>query len=181
MLVRYRSEFLFSCACFSSEISSVFVIADVRPKIAISSFFLILRVDRRIWETTRVFSLMSRRELWHLHVIGQIMLLSLVTSHELSISIPLAGRLTLFGGGLSLWSSMRSSRLVWARRVEFSGRFCWRPVFPPPFCPLPSRVEEESRGRHLPPPRGCPYHFEAFPTELLLLWVCGCTVGLTWV
>jgi len=37
--------------------------------------------------------------LWHLHVMGQIMLLSLVTSHELSMSIPLVGRLTLFGGG----------------------------------------------------------------------------------
>jgi len=67
MLVRHRSEFLFFWACFSPEISSAFVIADVRPKIVISSFFQILRVDRRIWETTRVFSLMSVRELWHLH------------------------------------------------------------------------------------------------------------------
>ena len=50
---------------------------------------------------------MSKRELWHPHVMGQIMLLSLVTSHELSMVIPLVGRLALFGGGLSLWSSMR--------------------------------------------------------------------------
>ena len=60
MLVLYWSELLFSWACFGSEISSVFVIADVRPKIAISSFFQILRVDWRIWETTRVFSLPFR-------------------------------------------------------------------------------------------------------------------------
>ena len=91
------SEFLSSCACFSSEISSFFVIAAVRPKIAINSFFQILRVDQRICETTRVFSLMSKRELRQLHVMGQIMLLSFVTSHELSMSVPLVGRLTLFG------------------------------------------------------------------------------------
>jgi len=70
ILVRYRSEFLSSWAFLSSEISFFFVIAAVRPKIAISSFFQILRVDRRIWETIRVFSLMSKRELWHPHVMG---------------------------------------------------------------------------------------------------------------
>ena len=40
---------------------------------------------------------MSNRELWHPQVMGQIMLLSLVTAHDLSISIPLAGRRTLLG------------------------------------------------------------------------------------
>ena len=70
-----------------------------------------------ICDTTRVFSLMSRMELRHPHVMGQIMLLSRVTSHELSVSIP--------GGGFSLGSSMRSSRLVWARRVDFFDRSCW--------------------------------------------------------
>jgi len=76
MLVRYRSEFRSSWACLSSEISFLFVIAAVRPNIAINSFFQVLRADRRIWDTTRGFSLMSRRELWHLHAMGQIMLLS---------------------------------------------------------------------------------------------------------
>jgi len=76
MLVRYRSEFRSSWVCLSSEISFLFVIAAVRPNIAINSFFQVLRVDRRIWDTTRGFSLMSRRELWHLHAMGQIMLLS---------------------------------------------------------------------------------------------------------
>ena len=54
---------------------------------------------------------MSNRELWQPHVMGQIMLLFLVTSHELSYSISLAGRRTLFWRGSSLWSNMRSSRL----------------------------------------------------------------------
>ena len=63
-------------------------------------------------ETTLVFVLMSIRELWQPHVVGQIMLLFLVTSHELSCSIALAGRRTLFWRGSSLWSSMRSSRLM---------------------------------------------------------------------
>jgi len=55
---------------------------------------------------------MSKRELWHLHVMGQIMLLSLITSHKLSVVIPLVGCLVLFGGGLSLGSNMRNSLLV---------------------------------------------------------------------
>ena len=56
-----------------------------------------------ICETTQVFPLMSRREFQHPHVMGQIMLLSRVASHELSIvSVPLVDRLTLFGGGFSL-------------------------------------------------------------------------------
>jgi len=83
---------------------------------------------------------MSKRELRHLHVMGQIMLLSLVTSHELSMFVLLVGRLTLFGGGFSLESSIRSSRLVWARRVDFFGRFCWLPFSLPPSFPLPFRV-----------------------------------------
>jgi len=61
------------------------------------------------------------------------MLLSLVTSHELSMVIPLVGRLALFGGGLSLCCSMRNSLLVWVRRVDFSGRSCWLSVISPRF------------------------------------------------
>ena len=46
------------------------------------------------------------------------MLLSRVASHELSTSsAPLVGRLTLLEGGCSLLSSMRSSLLVWERRI----------------------------------------------------------------
>jgi len=33
--------------------------------------------------------------------------------------IPLVGRLALFWGGLSVWSSMRNSLLMWVRRVDF--------------------------------------------------------------
>ena len=58
--------------------------ADVRPKTAMSSCFWILRVDLRMLETTLVFVLMSIRELWQPHEVGQIMLLFLVTAHELS-------------------------------------------------------------------------------------------------
>ena len=112
MLVRYRSEFLFSCTCFSSLISSVCIMADVWPKTAMSSCCRILRVDLRMLETTLVFMPMSSRELWQPQVMGQIMLLFLVTSHELSYSISLAGRRTLFWRGSSLWSSMLSSRLM---------------------------------------------------------------------
>jgi len=50
---------------------------------------------------------MSKRELWHLHVMGQIMLLSLVTSHELSMSISLVGRLALLGGDFFKWNLRR--------------------------------------------------------------------------
>jgi len=58
----------------------------------------------------------------HPHVMWQIMLLSRVTSLELSVSIPLVGRRTLFWGGFSLGFNMRSSRLVWARRFDFFDR-----------------------------------------------------------
>jgi len=67
-------------------------------------------VDWRIPETTQVFSLMSKRELWHLHLIGQILLLSLVTSHELSMSISLVGCLALFGGCFFKWNLRRRHR-----------------------------------------------------------------------
>ena len=74
-------------------------------------------------ESTRVFSLVSKREFRHPHVIGQIMLLSRVVSHVFSIvSASLVDRLILFGGGFSLGSNMRSSRLVWDRRFHFCGR-----------------------------------------------------------
>jgi len=118
ILVWSRSEFLSCCACFSSEISSLFVIA-VRPKHAISSFSSIFRVAQSICETTRVFSMMSKREFWHPQMIGQIMLSSRVASHELSTaSAPLVGCLTLLEGGCSLMSSMRSSLLVWESHIR---------------------------------------------------------------
>ena len=128
------SEFFFSWACLSSEISSVFVIADV-PKMAIGSFFQILSVDRRIWETTLVFLLMSNKDLWQPHVMGQIMLLSLVTAHELSWSIPLAGHRTLFGRGLSLWGT---EAILWVMEFKGSGHIlCGESVSWPgePLCP----------------------------------------------
>jgi len=101
------------------------VIAAVRPKQVIISFFKMLRVALSICETTWGLLLMSRRELRHPHVMGQIILLSRVISHELSfMSVPLVDRLALFGGGFSLGSSIRSSRLVWGRRVDCFGRSC---------------------------------------------------------
>ena len=101
------------------------MIAAVRPKQAISSFFRMSRVALSICETTWGLPLMSRRELRHPHVMGQIMLLSRVTSHELSfMSVSL---LALFWGGFSLGSSIRSSRLVWDRRVDCFDRSCRLP------------------------------------------------------
>jgi len=68
-------------------------------------------------ETTRVFPRMSRRDFRHPQVIGQIILLSRVASHELSTSSdPLVGLLALFEGGFSVWPSMRSS--VWECRTD---------------------------------------------------------------
>jgi len=56
-----------------------------------------------ICETIWGLPLMSRREIWHPHVMGQIMLLSRVTSHELSlVSVPLVDRLALCKGGSRL-------------------------------------------------------------------------------
>ena len=67
----------------------MFVIAAVRPKVAINLFFRIFRVALSICETTWVFPLMSSREFRHPHVMGQVMLLSRVASHELSlVSVP---------------------------------------------------------------------------------------------
>ena len=58
-------------------------------------------VAQSICETTRVFSMMSKREFWHPQVIGQIMLLSRVASHEISTaSAPLVGCLILLEGVL---------------------------------------------------------------------------------
>ena len=143
MLVRYRSEFRSSWACLNSEISFLFVIATVRPNIAINSFFQILRGNFTCRsEDLRYYPGLIpnvQEGVWHPHVMGQIMLLSLVTSHELSIVVPLVGRLALFGGGLSLGSSMQSSLLVWVRRVDFSGLFCWLSSFSSRFSPRPSR------------------------------------------
>jgi len=133
ILVLSRLEFLSCCACFSSEISSLFVIAAIRPKHAISSFSSIFRVALSICETTLVFSMMSKREFWHPQVIGQIMLLSSVASHELSTaSVPLVGCLTLLEGGCSLLSSMRSSLLVWERRSVCLAPLLLLPVHLPP-------------------------------------------------
>jgi len=71
-------------------------------------------------------------------VMGQIMLLSRVTSHELSIvSVPLVDRLAPLGGGFSLVSNMRSSRLVWDRRVDCFERPFWLPHFCFPSSSLP--------------------------------------------
>jgi len=90
-------------------------------------------------ETKRVFPIMSRREFRHPHVIGQIILLSHVASHNLSFSsAPLVGRLALWGEGSSFWPSMHSSRLVWERLVDsFVLSTCPSPsFFPPTFLPL---------------------------------------------
>jgi len=73
---------------------------------------------RSICETTWVFSIMSKREFRHPRLMGEIMLLSRVASHELSIvSTLLVGRLALLEGGFSRGSNIRSSWLVWGRRV----------------------------------------------------------------
>jgi len=139
----------FCCSSFSSEILSLFVIATVRPNLAINSFFRIFWVALSICETTRVFPLMSRREFRHPHVMGKIMSLSRVASHELSfVPVPLVGRLTLFGGGFSLGFNMRSSRLVWDRRVNCFDRSCWLPSSLLPSFSLPFWVGE---GSSLPP------------------------------
>ena len=128
ILVRSSSEFLSGCACFSSEISSLFVIAAVRPKHAIRLFASIFSVAQSICETTRVFSMMSKREFRHPQVMGQIMLLSRVASHELSTaSALLVGRLTLLEGCCLLMSSMRSSLLVWERRIGALVLSAWPP------------------------------------------------------
>jgi len=79
------------------------VIAAVRPKQAINAFFRTFRMALSICETTWVLPLMSRRDIWHPHAMGQIMLLSRVTSHDLSlVSVPLVDRLALFWGGCRL-------------------------------------------------------------------------------
>jgi len=66
--------------------------------------------------------MMSKREFRHPQVMGQIMLLSRVASHELSTaSALLVGRLTLLEGGCSLMSSMRSSLLVWDTPIGVGG------------------------------------------------------------
>ena len=79
------------------------MIAAVRLKQAISSFFKMLRVALSICKTTRVLPLMSRRELRHPHVMGQIILLSRVISHELSfMSVPLVDSRPFLGGGSRL-------------------------------------------------------------------------------
>jgi len=97
MLVRYRSEVLSLCASFSSEISPLFIIAVVRSNLAIKTFSRIFGVVRSICEITRIFPIMSRREMQDPHVIGQVMLLSRVTSHELSIvSVPLVPQVRIF-------------------------------------------------------------------------------------
>ena len=82
---------------------------------------------------------MSRRELWHPHAMGQIILLSLVASHSVSVVIPLVGRLALLGGSLSSGSSMRNSLLVWVLRVAFSGFCCWLFPHSPRVSARPSR------------------------------------------
>jgi len=125
-----------------------------------------------VCETTCVLPLMSRRELRHPHAMGQIielrhphamgqiMLLSLVTSHELSlVSVPLVDRLALFWGGFSLGSNIRSSRLVWDRRIDCFDRSCRLPSSLPPSLLLCSWVWEGSflptrvGGGSSPPPR----------------------------
>ena len=138
ILVQQRLGFLSCCACFSSEISSLFVIAAVRPKHAISSFSSIFRVARSICATTRVFSMMSKREFWHPQIIEQIMLLSRVASHELSTaSAPLVGCLHFFGGGCSLMSIIRRSLLVWESRIGALVLSAWTPSSFFPSIPLP--------------------------------------------
>ena len=82
---------------------------------------------------------MSRRELWHPQVVGQIILLSLVASHSVSVVIPLVGRLALLGGSLSSGSSMRNSLLVWVLRVALSGFCCWLLPYSPRVSARPSR------------------------------------------
>jgi len=66
------------------------------------------------------------------------MLLSRVASHELSTaSASLVGRLTLLEGGCSLMSSMRSSLLVWERRIGALVLTTWPPSFFFPSISLP--------------------------------------------
>ena len=126
------------CFCYF-EISSLFVIAAVFPKHAISSFSSIFRVALSTCETTRVCSMMSTREFQHPQVMGQIMLLSRVASHELcTASAPLVGSPTLLEGGFSLMSNMCSSQLVWERRIGALVLSAWPPssFFPCTSLPL---------------------------------------------
>jgi len=81
-------------------ISSLFVITTVWSNYAINLFSSVFRWALSMCETTRVFPSMSRRKFRHPQVIGQIILLSLVASHDLSFSsAPLVGRLVIFGRG----------------------------------------------------------------------------------
>jgi len=95
------------------------------------------RVALSICETTWVLPPMSRRELRHPHVMGQIILLSRVTSHELSfVSVPLVD--PFWGGGsrLDLVYEVPGScgtvvSIVWLGPVGSP------PPFPRPFSSLP--------------------------------------------
>ena len=78
------------------------------------------------------------------------MLLFRVASHELSTaSAPLVGRLSLLEGGCSLMSSMRSSLLVWERRIGALVLSAWPPSssFPSTSLPLDGPTGGPLRGK----------------------------------
>ena len=124
----------------------------------LSSFSSIFRVAQSICETTRVFSMMSKREFWHPQVIGQIMLLSRVSSHKLSTaSAPLVGRLTLLEGGCSLLSACA---VPCSCGSVVSERWYYLPGPPPPSSsPSPSPLTGGGVGPPTPIGMGGPLGF----------------------